>query len=411
MRNWIRGNLWRPTLLVLGAICVSTSGPRAQAADKPQKPAFVVIAGASGQTGRSIVAAALDSGLRVRGLSSDLARARRDIGAVVYDRVEWRQVDVRDAATVAGAVRGADFVISAIGAREWDGPMSPQFIDFGGNVNLIDAARAHGVKRFVLISSAAAGPHRDQSQAPMLGYVRKWKTQAEAHLRASGLPYTIIGPAGLLDSPGGRDGLAVIARENYVSTNVSRHDVARVAVFALQSRDALNKSFALIGDRPGDPERWRTELRALPQDSVARGDTNASPPRIDQLSWMAGHWASSGAAGGWSEEIWLAPQGTLMPGLNREVASNGRTQFEFLRIEQRATGQIVYVASPGGGPTTDFTLTQLGTQRATFENPAHDFPRRLTYWREGNVLHARAEGEDGGKARLLEYRWPLRREP
>ena len=100
-----------------------------------------------------------------------------------------------------------------------------------------------------------------------------------------------------------------------------------------------------------------------------------------------------------------------MPGLNREVASNGRTQFEFLRIEQRATGQIVYVASPGGGPTTDFTLTQLGTQRATFENPAHDFPRRLTYWREGNVLHARAEGEDGGKARLLEYRWPLRREP
>jgi Domain of unknown function (DUF6265)/NAD(P)H-binding len=245
----------------------------------------------------------------------------------------------------------------------------------------------------------------------MLGYVRKWKSQAEAHLRASGLPYTVIGPAGLLDSAGGRDGLSVIRREDYVSTNVSRHDVARVAIFALTSRDALNKSFALIGDRPGDPELWRKQLQALPQDSATGGETNMTAPRIDQLSWMAGHWASSGAAGGWSEEIWLAPQGRLMPGLNREVASNGRTQFEFLRIELRADGQIFYVASPGGGPATDFALTALAGQRATFENPAHDFPRRLTYWREGNILHARAEGEESGKARAIDYRWQLRREP
>jgi hypothetical protein len=34
-------------------------------------------------------------------------------------------------------------------------------------------------------------------------------------------------------------------------------------------------------------------------------------------------------------------------------------------------------------------------QRATFENPQHDFPRKLTYWREGDTLNARAEGQVG----------------
>jgi hypothetical protein len=49
--------------------------------------------------------------------------------------------------------------------------------------------------------------------------------------------------------------------------------------------------------------------------------------------------------------------------------------------------------------------------RAVFENPAQDFPRRLTYWREGNVLRARAEGSERGRPVTVDYRWTLRREP
>jgi len=140
----------------------------------------------------------------------------------------------------------------------------------------------------------------------------------------------------------------------------------------------------------------------------------ASPigmPPLQQLSWMTGHWVSRSEAGASSEEIWLSPQGGSMPGLNREVTRSGRTHFEFLRIEQRDDGRIVYVASPGGGPSTEFTLTQWDRQSATFENPEHDFPRTLTYWREGDTLHARVVGEERGGARQLLYRWRLRNDP
>ena len=140
--------------------------------------------------------------------------------------------------------------------------------------------------------------------------------------------------------------------------------------------------------------------------------TDAAEPQslryeIEQLAWMAGHWIRHGDDGRSSEEVWLAPRGRLMPGLNREVSASGRSHFEFLRIEQRDDGRVVYVASPGGGPTTEFTLTRLVDQRAIFENPAHDFPRRLIYWREGDSLNARAEGEERGASRQLEYRWQL----
>lgn len=126
---------------------------------------------------------------------------------------------------------------------------------------------------------------------------------------------------------------------------------------------------------------------------------------------MAGHWVRHGADGSSSEEIWLAPRARLMPGLNRAVTVTGRSYFEFLRIEQREDGRIVYVASPGGGPSTEFALSQLEGQRATFANPAHDFPHTLTYWREGDTLHARAEGQERGEPRQLVYRWQLQRNP
>jgi hypothetical protein len=137
----------------------------------------------------------------------------------------------------------------------------------------------------------------------------------------------------------------------------------------------------------------------------------AVPQPLSQLAWMAGHWIRHGADGSSSEEIWLAPRARLMPGLNREVTRTGRSQFEFLRIEQREDGRIVYVASPGGGPPTEFALSQIEGQRATFENPTHDFPRTLSYWREGDTLHARAEGQERGVPRQLTYRWQLQRNP
>jgi len=40
------------------------------------------------------------------------------------------------------------------------------------------------------------------------GDALKWKAKGEEHLRASGVPYTIIRPGGLTDDPAGQIGIA-----------------------------------------------------------------------------------------------------------------------------------------------------------------------------------------------------------
>lgn len=58
------------------------------------------------------------------------------------------------------------------------------------------------------------------------------------------------------------------------------------------------------------------------------------------------------------------------------------TAFEFLRIVTKE-GRAVYVAQPGGVAPTEFTATRHTAEQIVFENPRHDFPKRITYERPG----------------------------
>jgi hypothetical protein len=125
---------------------------------------------------------------------------------------------------------------------------------------------------------------------------------------------------------------------------------------------------------------------------------------IADLSWLAGSW--SGEAGGIQmEEHWTAPDGGTMVGMHRDVGKGRTMLFEFLRIEQKGD-QIVYLSMPNGrSPATAFPLKELSGTRVVFENPSHDFPQRIIYWKDGADLRARIEGTIGGKAGSEEWRW------
>jgi hypothetical protein len=77
-------------------------------------------------------------------------------------------------------------------------------------------------------------------------------------------------------------------------------------------------------------------------------------------------------------------------------------EFEFLRIVER-DGGLVYVAQPNGRPPTDFVLTELTGDSATFENPAHDFPKTIRYARRGDGLEARV-GDGGQRSETFTFR-------
>ena len=126
--------------------------------------------------------------------------------------------------------------------------------------------------------------------------------------------------------------------------------------------------------------------------------------RVEALSWMAGTWCMEPEGGGRQEEIWTEPAGGLLLGLHRDVDASGQGSFEYLRVEEDAEG-LTYWASPSGAPPTPFRLTGMAGQLAVFENPEHDFPRKIVYWRAEHVLKARIEGTEGKDTRAREFYW------
>ena len=68
----------------------------------------------------------------------------------------------------------------------------------------------------------------------------------------------------------------------------------------------------------------------------------------------------------------------------RTLRGTAMTGFEFLCIAER-NGGLVYTALPNARtPATDFTLTTITADSATFENPGHDYPKLIRYSRRAD---------------------------
>ena len=119
------------------------------------------------------------------------------------------------------------------------------------------------------------------------------------------------------------------------------------------------------------------------------------------LSWLAGYWLDC-SGGREASETWSDPRAGLIVGHSVTVR-NGRSGFEFTRIGPVPEGGLAYVAQPGGSAPTPFRLIESGPHRVVFANPANDFPHRILYQREGDVLTARIEGADDDETRSVEW--------
>lgn len=132
-----------------------------------------------------------------------------------------------------------------------------------------------------------------------------------------------------------------------------------------------------------------------------------SSGQLDKLAWLTGCWAREGKEAG-TGETWMPPAGGTMLGMSRAV-KDGKTSFiEFLQIRTGPEGKLQYVVLMPGQSEVAFTLTKLTDTEAVFENPAHDFPQRIIYRREGKAkLFARIEGPENGKTVGVDF--PMRR--
>lgn len=194
----------------------------------------VLVAGGTGRLGTLVVRRLAEAGRSVRVLTRDSARASHLPAAA-----EVVAGDVRDRAAIERAVGGTSAVVSAVHGFAGRDAAGPEQVDRHGNAALVAAAGAGEVGRFLLLSVHGAGPDHP------VGLFRA-KHAAEAELRASGVPWTIVRPAAFAElwceivaGPVRRGGKALVFGRGENPINfVSVHDVAAVVVDALDDPSA-----------------------------------------------------------------------------------------------------------------------------------------------------------------------------
>lgn len=131
----------------------------------------------------------------------------------------------------------------------------------------------------------------------------------------------------------------------------------------------------------------------------------AAPEMVKLPGWMAGQWVEETEAG-WTEESWLPPRAGMMIGVSRSGKGETLQIWELARIAPDEAGRLTFWASPKGRAPSPFPLVSASATEIVFANPAHDYPQRIRYWREGADLLAEISLADGSKPMRWHYRRP-----
>ncbi|MCD7445941.1 hypothetical protein HAX54_024642 [Datura stramonium] len=226
----------------------------------------IFVAGATGNTGKRIVEQLLAKGFAVKAGVLDIDKAKSTLPGQNPD-LEIVKADVTEgSARLADAIgNDSDAVICATGFRRSLDFLAPWKVDNFGTVNLVEACRTLGVKRFLLVSSILVnGAAMGQLLNPayvflnVLGLTLIAKLQAEQYIRRSGINYTIIRPGGLRNDP--PQGNIVMEQEDTLyEGSISRDQVAEVAVEALLHPESHYKVVEIVA-RTDAPKRSFKEL-------------------------------------------------------------------------------------------------------------------------------------------------------
>jgi Domain of unknown function (DUF6265) len=135
--------------------------------------------------------------------------------------------------------------------------------------------------------------------------------------------------------------------------------------------------------------------------AVLAGAFQPSAPTVKDVAWIAGCWELTRNTRHVAEQ-WTAAEGGTMMGLSRTVDKDRTIEWEFLIIRPGPKG-LDYVAKPSGQPEATFTATSASASEVVFENPTHDFPKRVIYKRDGDALTASIEGPMNGQTRRIDF--------
>lgn len=197
----------------------------------------LLVLGGTGETGRLIVATALERGHEVTSFS-------RAPSGRTHGLLQTVQGDARDAAAVAAALDGHDAVAFALGSPG----LGATTIRREGARAVIEAMRSAGVDRLVALSEAMLfgnlGPVSEFMGAQLFGNVLEDARGMEAAIRESSLRWTIVRAVRLINDP---DPTYRIARDCLPGrmSSVNRSAVAAAMLDLLAQPQAVEATFGV----------------------------------------------------------------------------------------------------------------------------------------------------------------------
>lgn len=257
----------------------------ASASGKPK----VVVTGAGGKTGKLVVerlAAAPDTWAP----PTAVVRSKKSGKAALAAGADLAVIDITAPGAeeaLKAALEGADALVIATSAVpqikkrsivrlmvakllkqtgvrpefRWKGGDAgrPESVDWNGQKVQVEAAIAAGVRRVVIISSMGITQPENMLNSIADGKILLWKRKAEEFLLAAAkrgeIEGVILHPGGLIDAPGGERRLVLGIDDTLLtrsSRRIPRADVAALAVAAIASPAAKNRSLDCVADDPGE---------------------------------------------------------------------------------------------------------------------------------------------------------------
>jgi len=203
----------------------------------------ILILGATGGTGRELVAEALRRGHDVSALVRTPAKL-----TMADSRLRVVQGDIQSPESLRAAIPGHDAVLSALGTRS----LGPTTVLSNAARDIVGIMRAHTVRRLIWESSLGVGETRGH-RGPLynwilipllLRHVFADKERQEAIIRATSLEWTIVQPGSLTNGP--RTGAYRVGTcADRLFPRVSRADVAHFMIEGLENPRHVRQVVAL----------------------------------------------------------------------------------------------------------------------------------------------------------------------